>query len=105
MHCYEEKPVGSNDETPVVIKHPHIEYLYIQKCMHWECNEIAWNALWSIIQVQDDTYTYLYCKEKVWQTLHITKNKLKGQKRKLLTIFCEGQVVKINNLRFYTLTF
>lgn len=36
MQSNGKNPVDPNGETHVVFKHPHIEYLYIQKCMYWE---------------------------------------------------------------------
>lgn len=66
MHCYGENPVGPNDETHVVFKHSHIEYLYIQKCMYWELIKgHEKKALWSIKMSSRRYEMNLYCKENV----------------------------------------
>lgn len=66
MHCYGENPVGPNDETHVVFKHSHIEYLYIQKCMYWELIKgHEKKALWCLLKwVHDDT-KWIYTAKKM----------------------------------------
>lgn len=66
MQSNGKNPLDPNGETHVVFKHPHIEYLYIQKCMYWELMKgHEKKALWSIKMSSRRYEMNLYCKENI----------------------------------------
>lgn len=97
MQCNGKNPVDPNGETHVVFKHPHIEYLYIQKCMYWELIKgHEKKALWSI-KMSSRLYTkWIYTAKKIlskhftWRKMN-WRTKMKALENLIWGASCKNQ--------------